>query len=65
MTQIVCNLRDPVNTVMILRVRSRSVFLTSCVISGLSGALDHGVSGGQPMINVSSQIYPCLEKSVT
>ena len=60
-----CSLRALVNIVMSLRVRRRSVFLNSCVISVLSGALDHGVTGGRPMINVFSQIYPCLEKSVT
>ena len=65
LTQLVCSLRALVNTLMRLRVIGRSVFLTSCVIPGLSGALDHGVAGGQPMINVLSQIYPCLEKSVT
>lgn len=59
-----CSLRTLVNTVMSLRVIRRSVFLTSCVIPGLLGALNHGVTGGQPMINVFSQIYPCLEKSV-
>jgi len=35
------------------------------VIPGLLGALNNSVTGGQPMINVLSQIYPCLEKSVT
>jgi hypothetical protein len=40
------------NSVISLHVQWKSVFLTSCVIPGLSGALDHGVTGGRPMINV-------------
>lgn len=43
---------DSLNTVISLRVHWRAVFLTSCVIPGLLGALDHGVTGGRPMINV-------------